>query len=274
MTGVRLASARLASLGGLGAMPPALTGSLILHAAGVAGLLVAPGYWAWTLAAFVANHAVLAVAGMSPRSTLPGPNLSRLPPAARARGEVALTFDDGPDPVGTARVLDILDRHQARASFFCIGAQAARDPGLVREIVARGHSVENHTHRHPNGFAFLGAGGLMAEIGEAQKVLTGLTGRPPAYFRAPMGFRGPLLEPVLRRFGLSLVSWTRRGMDGVPADPGSVASRLTRGLAAGDVLVLHDGGPEGGEAAVRALPRLLDAMADRGLRGVSLPGAV
>ena len=70
------------------------------------------------------------------------------------------------------------------------------------------------------------------------------------------------------------MSWTRRGLDGLPADPGSVALRLTRDLAAGDVLVLHDGGPAGGAAAARALPRLLEAMAARNLRGVSLPEAL
>ena len=256
-----------------GALPPAVMGSILLHAAGMAGLAAAPEDWGWVLGGLALNHAVLAVAGLSPRSSFLGPNIARLPEAARARGEVGLTFDDGPDREGTPRVLDILDRHGVTASFFCIGAHAARDPGLAREIAARGHGVENHTYRHSNAFAFRGPLGLFAEIGRAQAVLTEASGRAPAFFRAPMGLRGPLLEPVLRRFGLSLVSWTRRGIDGVPADPGAVLARLTRGLAAGDVLMLHDGGPSGGRAAVETLPRLLGGIAARGLRGVSLTRA-
>jgi len=194
----------------------------------------------------------------------------RLPAESGARGEVALTFDDGPDPVGTPKVLDILDRHGATASFFCIGSRSARDPGLAREIVARGHYVENHTFRHPHSFAFRTPWGLATEVGRAQDVLTELTGRAPVFFRPPMGIRAPLLDSVLRRFGLSLVTWTRRGCDGVPADPEVVLCRLSRGLAAGDILVLHDGGPSGGQTAVQTLPRLLDAIAGRGLKAVSL----
>lgn len=255
-----------------GDLPPALTASLALHATGLAGLAAAPELWSWVVGALTANHAVLAAAGMMPRSAFSGPNIVRLPPEAAALGEVALTFDDGPDPAGTPAVLDILDRRGVRASFFCIGARAERHPALVREIAARGHCVENHTFCHPNGFAFRGPRGLAAEIGRAQILLTALTGRSPRFFRAPMGLRGPLLEPVLQRFGLSLVSWTRRGRDGLRADPDAVLARLARGLSGGDVLVLHDGGPMGGSVAVRVLPRLLDAIAARGLRVVPLEG--
>ncbi len=255
------------------APPPAILGTALLHTAALASLVTAWETWPWVAAAVAANHAAMAAVCVSPRSRLLGANIARLPAASRNRGEVALTFDDGPDAIGTPKVLDILDRHGATASFFCIGARAARDPGLVREIVARGHFVENHTFRHGNGFAFGFPRGLAAEIGEAQDVLTSLTGRAPVFFRAPMGIRGPWLQPVLCRFNLSLVSWTRRGFDGVRADPGAVLARLSRGLAAGDVLVLHDGGPSGGHAAVQALPRLLETIADRGLRAVSLTQA-
>jgi peptidoglycan/xylan/chitin deacetylase (PgdA/CDA1 family) len=251
-------------------MSPVLAGSTLLHAAAVAGFIAESGAWPWLLAALAVNHAALTAICVTPRSHLLGPNIVRLPAQARAQGQVALTFDDGPDPVGTPKVLDILDRHGATASFFCIGSRSARDPGLAREIVARGHFVENHTFRHPNGFAFHSPRGLATEVGQAQDLLTELTGRAPVFFRPPMGISGPLLQFVLRRFGLSRVTWTRRGYDGLPADPDVVLSRLTRGLAAGDILVLHDGGPSGGHAAVQTLPRLLGTIADRGLKAVSL----
>jgi peptidoglycan/xylan/chitin deacetylase (PgdA/CDA1 family) len=257
----------------LGGLSPAVAGSAALHLAGASALVAAPELWHSVLGTLAFNHAALAIVGAVPGSRLLGPNLIRLTAAARARGEVVLTFDDGPDPHGTPRVIDILARHGATASFFCIGSHAARDPGLTREIAARGHSVENHTFRHSNGFAFLGPRGLAAEISRAQETLTALSGRKPSFFRAPMGVRGPLLEPVLRRLDLSLVSWTRRGLDGLPADPRRVRERLTRDLAAGDILVLHDGGPAGGRVAIQVLPWLLEAIAVSGLRPVSLAQA-
>src|ERR1700744_4331958 len=99
---------------------PAIRASICLHAACVLLVVTQPAWWPFALAAFLGNHLVLGLVGMHPRSRLLGPNLIRLPDDAAARGEVALTFDDGPDPAITPRVLDVLDRHGAKASFFCI----------------------------------------------------------------------------------------------------------------------------------------------------------
>jgi peptidoglycan/xylan/chitin deacetylase (PgdA/CDA1 family) len=190
---------------------------------------------------------------------------------------VSLNFDDGPDPDVTPRVLDLLDRHHARASFFCVGEKAAAHPEIVREIARRGHSVENHSHRHPNAFAFYGMRGLRREVDAAQSVIARITGRPPMFFRAPAGFRSPLLDPVLAATGLRYASWTRRGFDTVDGNAAAVLKRLTRGLAAGDVLLLHDGGrarTSAGEPVVLAvLPALLERLAAAGLKSVPLPAA-
>lgn len=198
-----------------------------------------------------------------------GPNLSSLPAPAAATGQVCLTFDDGPHPGLTPRVLALLDQGQAKASFFCIGEKARAHPELVKEIARRGHSVENHTYRHSNLFALFGVGQLKAEIESAQAVLAAITGRAPEFFRAPAGFRSPLLAPVLAAMGLRYVSWTRRGLDTVDANPQGVLARLTSGLAAGDVLLLHDDRPR----ALEVLPALLDELAARGLKSVTLPSA-
>jgi peptidoglycan-N-acetylglucosamine deacetylase len=245
--------------------------SIGLHAAAAAFALASPA-WPWALGGVALNQAVLLGAGMWPRSTLLGPNLRRLPPTGRA--EVALTFDDGPDPEVTPRVLDLLDRYGARGSFFCIGARARIHPALVRDIVRRGHAVENHTDRHPNRFAALTLGGLRREIATAQATFTELAGTPPVFFRAPMGLRSPLLQPVLAGQGLRLASWTRRAFDGLRGDARAGSARLLHGLAAGDVLLLHDGGAartSDGQAVVLAmLPGLLAALARSGLRSVTL----
>ena len=257
--------------------PAAIRLSMLWHVAGLITLVAQPAWWPWVLGALAGNHLALVAAALWPRSTWLGPNLTRLPAAAAARAEICLTFDDGPDPQVTPQVLDLLDRYAAKASFFCIGAKAAAFPETVREIVRRGHSVENHTYGHPHAFAFYGMSGLRREVDSAQAVIADITGRAPRFFRAPAGFRSPLLDPVLAGCGMRYVSWTRRGYDAVRRDSTRVLQRLTRGLAAGDVLLLHDGArarTAAGEPVVLAvLPDLLDQLAASGLKSVTLPTA-
>lgn len=240
-------------------------------------MIVHPPAWVWALGAVVANHAFLTALGLWPRSTLLGPNMLRLPDEAIQRGEVALTLDDGPDPHVTPAMLDVLDRFGAKASFFCVGAKAVAHPNLIREIVRRGHSVENHSNVHSNWFSLYGMRRLRREIESAQATLSELSGRSPQYFRAPAGLRSPLLDPVVARLGLRYVAWTRRGFDTVTHNAARVLGRLTRDLAAGDILLLHDGGcaltPAGRPVAIEVLPSLLELAAARGLKCVSLPMA-
>jgi peptidoglycan/xylan/chitin deacetylase (PgdA/CDA1 family) len=252
-----------------------LTASAGLHAAAAAALVAAPHHWPLAAAALIANHGVITGAGLWPRSRLLGPNLSRLPPAAARRGEVALTFDDGPDPGVTPAVLDCLDRYGVRASFFCIGGLAERHRELVAETVRRGHRVENHSYSHPPAFACYPPAALRREVRHAQDALLRAGGVNPRFFRAPAGFRGPLLERELAAAGLHLASWSRRGFDTVSRDPERVARRLLEGAGAGDVLLLHDGsaarGRGGAPVVLAVLPRVLDELARRGLKAVPLP---
>jgi len=248
---------------------PAIRVSLLLHAAAAVLLTADLQVWPWVLGVLVANHLVLLCAALSPRGRLLGPNLTRLPASAAGRREICLTFDDGPEPDVTPRVLDLLDSFQAKASFFCIGEKAAAHPELVREIAHRGHSVENHSYHHRRVFAFFGIARLKREVEAAQQTLASIAGRPPAFFRAPAGFRSPLLDPVLSAAALRYVSWTRRGFDTVSRDPRRILRRLTRGLAAGDVLLLHDSAP----VVLAVLPALLGELAARGLKAVSLESA-
>ena len=250
-------------------MTPAMMCTLVLHAGATVMLAVDFALWPWVAAMVAANHLVLLAGVFLARARLLGPNLSRLPSRAIAHGQVCLTFDDGPHPQITGRVLELLERHRAQASFFCVGEKAAAHPEIVREIARRGHSVENHSHRHPNTFALCGMALLRREVETAQAVLTSITGRSPQFFRAPMGLRSPLLGFVLARSGLRYVSWTRRGFDTVSRDPARVLARLTSGLAAGDVLLLHDSAP----ASLAVLVPLLEHISARGLKCVSLPQA-
>jgi len=245
-----------------------------------AGALAAavPALWPWAFGALLANHAVLSFTGLWPRSTWLGDNLLRLPPASAARREVSLTIDDGPDPEVTPAVLDLLDAHSARATFFCIARHAERHPALCREIERRGHSVQNHSYQHRHDFSLLGLRGFAREIGQAQDTLAGILGHAPRFFRAPAGLRNPFLDPVLNRLDLQLVSWTRRGFDTVRHEPERVLARLSRSLAAGDILLLHDGNAarasSGRPVVLDVLPGLLQRFEHAGLRAVTLPEAM
>lgn len=253
--------------------------SAVIHVGALLALFPWPQFWPWALSAVVANHLVLAGAGLWPRSRLLGPNRVRLPQGAVGRREICITFDDGPDPEVTPRLLDALDEFGAKASFFCIAARVAAHPEIARQIVARGHSVENHSHRHSTAFGWYGWRRLRREIELAQHILTAAAGRPPDFFRAPFGMRNPLLEPVLAHSGLQLVSWSRRGYDTVRRDPQWVLQRLVNGLAAGDVLLLHDGNcartrKDGRPLVLAVLPALLQQVAAAGLQAVTLSAAM
>jgi len=259
-------------------MPMLVKASGALHLGAGAAVIAAPALWPWALGAVALNHALVSATGLWPRSTWLGPNLRRLPDDSAARAEVSLTIDDGPDPEVTPAVLDLLDAANARATFFCIAAHAEAHPQLCREIVRRGHSVQNHSHGHSHTFSLLGTRAIEREIGRAQDVLAQITGQRPRFFRAPAGLRNPFLAPVLHALELQLVSWTRRGFDTQRRDPADVLARLTRGLSAGDILLLHDGHAarttSGRPVVLDVLPALLERFAAAGLRAVTLPEGV
>lgn len=251
--------------------------SVALHGVALASVVAQPQLWPWALGAVVADHLTLTAAGLVARSQLLGANWTRLP-RSMARGRVALTIDDGPDPSVTPRVLELLARHEAAATFFCIGERVAAHAALAREIVAAGHRIENHSQRHLHHFSLLGPAALRVEVATAQETIAAVTGCRPRFFRAPAGLRNPFLDPVLQRLGLTLASWTRRGFDTVRRDPARVRARLEHRLASGDILLLHDGHaartPAGAPVILEVLPPLLATLAAAGLRTVALADCV
>ncbi len=253
---------------------PFLKSSAVLHAGAALGAMAAPAAWPWALGAVVINHAVITTAGLLPRSSLLGPNLTRLPEAAKLRREIALTIDDGPDPEVTPRVLDLLDAAQAKATFFCIGRRARAHPALCREVVARGHRVENHGDGHSSAFSLFGPRRMREDITAAQATLADITGQAPVFFRPTAGLRNPFLDPVLAGLDLRLASWTRRPYDTRDGNPERVMQRLTRQLGPGDILLIHDGhsatAKDQRPVVLTVLPRLLEVFQQHDLRPVTL----
>ncbi|WP_374591565.1 polysaccharide deacetylase family protein [Aquabacterium sp.] len=256
---------------------PLLALSLAVHALTLPAVAWHPAWWPGALTIVLLDHLLLMVVGLWPRSTGLGPNLVRLPAAAVARHEVAITIDDGPHPDVTPAVLAVLAAKGVHATFFCIGQQAQAHPDVCRAIVSAGHDLQNHGQRHPTLAALMGPVGWRREIEDGARTLAAITGRRPTFYRAVAGLRNPFLDPVLHQLGLRLASWTRRGFDTRTGAPDTVLKRLLRNAAAGDVLLLHDGhaarAPDGRPVIVAVLPRLIDELHARGLRPVTLSHA-
>ena len=188
----------------------------------------------------------------------------------------ALTFDDGPDPRATPAILDALDRHGARATFFMIGHAAERHPELVGEVARRGHCVANHTHTHPS-LPDLPGRRRRAEIRRCRDAIAPHGRR---LFRAPKGHQTPATCVDVLRSGYEAVGWSVSGEDWVPREPEWIAGRVLDLLAPGSIVLLHDGlwDPESSEAAdrgptVEAVETVLERSEDR-YRFVTLPELV
>lgn len=175
-----------------------------------------------------------------------------------------LTVDDGPTE-DTRAVLDLFDVHSVKATFFVKGILAEQHPDIIREIVARGHSVANHTHTHPAGSFWCALPGKVAtELDECNRALRGATGTAPTWFRAPVGMKNPAVHPALARRGMRLIGWTARGFDAVVSDPEHIAARILAELRPGAIIVLH----QGRDHSLRVLERVIVALEERGYRFV------
>ena len=216
--------------------------------------------WKLGLLLMLLSHALLWWGVLHANSALYGPVLKRLPLGADDR-RVWLTIDDGPSD-DTVAMLDLLDAHNARASFFLVGARAAARPELVREILRRGHGIGNHSQGHPQAwFWALGPWRMRREIAQAQATLAGIAGTEPRWFRAVVGMANPFVHASLARLRLARVGWSARGFDGVRCEPAQAVARIERDLRPGAIVLLHEGAAHGGNPAILALLlQRLDAL--------------
>jgi peptidoglycan/xylan/chitin deacetylase (PgdA/CDA1 family) len=185
----------------------------------------------------------------------------------------ALTFDDGPHAAGTPAVLEVLAATQTPATFFLVGEQIRRNPGLAGEILAAGHGVGLHCDRHRN-LLRLTPRQTRADIDRAQAAIEDATGAAIALYRPPYGAISPAALRLARGRGWRTLLWSHWGRDWERrATAQSIAHRVTDGAGPGSVLLLHDAddysAPDSWRRTVAALPRVLEALAERGLRPVA-----
>lgn len=187
------------------------------------------------------------------------------------RRAVALTFDDGPDPVFTPRILDTLARGGARATFFVVGTRAQRHPEILRAVAGAQHEIGNHTHDHRH-LWLLSPARTRAEMTRCADVVAEVTGRPPRYFRPPWGKFNLEAYRHAARLGEARVLWSLRPEGWRPAaGPEAIVRVVERRLRPGAVINLHDGGVPGAAArTAQALPALLDLLRAHGYRCVPL----
>jgi peptidoglycan/xylan/chitin deacetylase (PgdA/CDA1 family) len=187
-----------------------------------------------------------------------------------ARG-IVLTFDDGPHPRWTPRVLEALAEHRVTATFFLVGRKVEEHPEIVRAIVDAGHTVGFHSYAHDRLFALRGERRVREDLERAIAALERVAGQRPSLFRPPIGHTNPRIARVVDALGLVVVGWSIGGRDGLArARPADVVARVRRDLRDGAIVLLHDA-PERGDrepAAVRALPAILDTIAARRLEVV------
>jgi len=183
-----------------------------------------------------------AYAALWPTSQIFGPTLV----APNNPDEIALTFDDGPNPTWTPILLKHLARRNVHATFFLVGSYAAREPNLVREIISAGHSVGNHSWRHPN-LAFSTEAKIRLELVRSRSVLEEVTNQPVRLFRPPFGARRPAVLKIARSLGMVPVLWNAMTTDWSTPEATLIADRLTKKIdhnrqhGHASNVVLHDG---------------------------------
>ena len=220
-------------------------------------LVLWPYSWLAAIGVLALSHALVLWPTLRPNSQWLGPVITSFDSAAN---EVWLTIDDGPAD-DTQALLDALDERGVKATFFVKGSLAAQRPDLVRLMLARGHTVGNHSQTHPSGtFWCLPPSSIASQIDECGAVLETITSQRPTLFRAPVGMKNPFVHPILARRGLTLIGWSVRGFDAFGGNVERVVQRIVPRVKAGSIIVMH----QGREFSVACISRVIDELRGRG----------
>lgn len=245
---------------------PALVTGVVCAALAAVGLAVEP---VWALVPLAGFIVVCGTAAFFPRWAFFLPIVTGGPAEAKA---VALTFDDGPEPGTTGPLLELLHRRSIPATFFVVGNKVTRHPESIATMLRQGHELGNHTFSHDPLLAFRSIARVRLEVDDCQQAIM-KSGVESVVFRPPAGITNPRIATVLRERELTCVGFACRATDFGNRRIKGLSARILRRVAAGDIILLHDGnvadqcGPEGWLAEIE---QLLDGLRERGLEVVPL----
>ncbi|MCF6346967.1 MAG: polysaccharide deacetylase family protein [Flavobacteriaceae bacterium] len=154
--------------------------------------------------------------------------------------KVAITFDDGPNEIVTPKILALLKKYNAKATFFCIGKNIEANPIVFKQIIEEGHSIGNHSYTHSNNFGFFSKSVVIEEIIKTNKLSQNLIGKEMKLFRPPFGVTNPSISKALKQTKHHVIGWNVRSLDTVIKDENKIFNRITKHLKSGDVILLHD----------------------------------
>jgi peptidoglycan-N-acetylglucosamine deacetylase len=153
--------------------------------------------------------------------------------------KIALTFDDGPHE-NTKAILALLEKYNAKSTFFITGLNAEKMPELIREINNAGHLIGNHTYSHSRFFPFFQVGKMVEEIAKTSIIIKKLTGKQPKFFRPPFGITNPRIAKATKKTNLDVIGWSVRSLDTVSKSPDKIVSRIIKRTKPGSIILLHD----------------------------------
>ncbi|MGI9551891.1 MAG: polysaccharide deacetylase family protein [Aurantibacter sp.] len=183
-----------------------------------------------------------------------------------AKEHVSLTFDDGPDPEYTPKVLELLKQYNARVTFFLIGEKAEKHPEIVQNILRQGHVIGNHTYSHSNNFGFFGTSKVVSELRDANSVIEKISGFKMKLYRPAFGVTNPNIQKALLQTNHDSIGWSVRSFDTTNKTSENILKRITSRISNGDIVLLHDTSPK----TVDVLERLLLFLQVNNLRSVTV----
>ncbi len=169
------------------------------------------------------------------------------------KNQVALTFDDGPNPEFTPQVLALLKKYKAKATFFCIGKNIEENPQLFQKILTHGHTVGNHTYSHSNGFGFFPTEKVVEELRLTNMLSKKISGLEMKLYRPAFGVTNPNIAKALQVTGLKSIGWSIRSLDTTKSSEETILKRITHRVSKGDIVLLHDSSTK----SLKVLERLL-----------------
>jgi peptidoglycan/xylan/chitin deacetylase (PgdA/CDA1 family) len=183
-----------------------------------------------------------------------------------SKNEVAITFDDGPHPEFTPKVLELLKKYNTKASFFCIGKEVEKHPEILKQILAEGHLVGNHTYSHSKSFGFFDTNKVNSELKKSIEIIKELTGKEMRLYRPAFAVTNPMIERAVKQLQVVSIGWNVRSLDTTSRSEKMILKRITSKVSKGDVILLHDTS----QKTINVLEQLLLFLLEKNLKSVTV----